>query len=185
MERNVRYWEAGVRNRTIAYTGGMVWCGREFAPGFALTIEAGEAGITRLWLDGRPGAEAARDDHHPVLREAFRQLEEYFARRRRRFDLPLDLRGTEFQRRVWKALLEIPYGETRSYGELARKLGVPGSARAVGAANGSNPIAIVVPCHRVIATGGGLCGYGGGLERKKFLLDLESGASASLISASA
>jgi methylated-DNA-[protein]-cysteine S-methyltransferase len=108
----------------------------------------------------------------------------FLSRRRRRFELPLALRGTRFQLRVWNALAGIPYGETRSYGELARRLGVPGASRAVGAANGANPIAIVVPCHRVIGTGGRLCGYGGGLDRKKFLLDLESGASMSLISSS-
>lgn len=102
------------------------------------------------------------------------QIAEYFARRRTRFDLALDLSGPDFQRRVWTALLDIPYGETISYGLLAARLGVPGSARAVGAANGANPIAIVVPCHRVIGSDGSLTGYGGGLNRKRILLDLES-----------
>ncbi|TVS85192.1 methylated-DNA--[protein]-cysteine S-methyltransferase [Mycobacterium helveticum] len=101
------------------------------------------------------------------------QLEAYFAGELVDFDLDLDLRGTEFQRRVWKALLTIPYAETRSYGQIAEQIGAPGSARAVGLANGRNPIAIVVPCHRVIGAGGNLTGYGGGLERKRILLELE------------
>ncbi|HEX8984980.1 MAG TPA: methylated-DNA--[protein]-cysteine S-methyltransferase [Bryobacteraceae bacterium] len=162
----------------------MPWHTRQFAPHFSLTISAGDAGITGLSFDPPPEGPDVPPGSHPLIDEAVRQLEEYFARRRRRFDLPLDLRGTGFQTRVWKALLEIPYGETRSYGELASKLGMPGAARALGAANGSNPVAIVVPCHRVIGSGGRLTGYGGGLDRKKFLLDLESGASMSLISAS-
>ena len=101
------------------------------------------------------------------------QLTEYFAGRRRQFDLPLHMEGTDFQRRVWAELREIPYGETISYGELARRIGQPGAARAVGLANGRNPISIIVPCHRVIGAGGGLTGYGGGLERKQLLLALE------------
>jgi methylated-DNA-[protein]-cysteine S-methyltransferase len=162
----------------------MAWYARQFAPLFPLAIEAGEGGITCLRFGAPPGDAVMASEGHRLLDEAVRQLEEYFARRRRQFDLPLDLHGTEFQVRVWKALVAIPYGETRSYGELARKLGLAGAARAVGAANGANPIAIIVPCHRVIGSGGRLCGYGGGLDRKKFLLDLESGASTSLISAS-
>jgi methylated-DNA-[protein]-cysteine S-methyltransferase len=105
------------------------------------------------------------------------QLAEYFAGRRLAFDLPLAMAGTPFQVRVWRALLEIPYGETTSYGELARQVQPGGgwqAARAVGAANGRNPIAVVVPCHRVIGANGSLTGYGGGLERKRFLLDLEA-----------
>jgi methylated-DNA-[protein]-cysteine S-methyltransferase len=105
--------------------------------------------------------------------DAVDQLDAYFARELTDFDLELDLRGTEFQQRVWKALLTIPYGETRSYGEIAEQIGAPGSARAVGLANGRNPIAIVVPCHRVIGSSGSLTGYGGGLERKQTLLELE------------
>ena len=104
----------------------------------------------------------------PALRA---QLDEYFARRRRAFDLPLEYPGSPFQRAVWDALLRIPYGETRTYAELARELGVPGAARAVGRANGANRLAIIVPCHRVIAAGGGLGGYGGGLWRKLRLLE--------------
>ncbi len=105
--------------------------------------------------------------------EAVDQLDAYFAGERTDFDLELDLGGTEFQQRVWKALLTIPYGETRSYGEIAMQIGAAGSARAVGLANGHNPIAIIVPCHRVIGASGSLTGYGGGLNRKRSLLDLE------------
>lgn len=108
-----------------------------------------------------------------AFERAVEQLTAYFAGELTDFDLELDLRGTAFQRRVWNALLTIPYGETRSYGEIAEQIGAPGSARAVGWANGHNPIAIVVPCHRVIGAGGSLTGYGGGLERKRALLDLE------------
>lgn len=105
--------------------------------------------------------------------EAVDQLGEYFAGERTDFDLELSMTGTEFQRRVWRALTTIPYGETRSYGEIADQIGAPGAARAVGLANGRNPIAIVVPCHRVIGANGSLTGYGGGLARKRSLLELE------------
>ena len=101
------------------------------------------------------------------------QLDAYFAGELSDFDIELDLRGTGFQQRVWKALLTIPYGETRSYGEIAEQIGAPGAARAVGLANGHNPIAIIVPCHRVIGASGSLTGYGGGLDRKRTLLALE------------
>ena len=114
------------------------------------------------------------DNRIDTVRE---QLDGYFAGALREFSFPLDTPGTEFQRRVWDALLEIPYGETRSYGQLATSLGMPGGARAVGMANGANRIAIVIPCHRVIESTGALRGYGGGLDRKKFLLDLERGTS--------
>jgi methylated-DNA-[protein]-cysteine S-methyltransferase len=103
------------------------------------------------------------------------QLEEYFAGTRRTFDVPLSLHGNEFELRVWSALREIGYGETASYGEIARRIGAPSAARAVGLANGRNPIALIVPCHRVIGADGSLTGYGGGLERKRLLLDLEAG----------
>jgi methylated-DNA-[protein]-cysteine S-methyltransferase len=103
------------------------------------------------------------------------QLREYFAGERLAFDVALTMAGTPFERRVWSALMEIPYGETCSYGELARKLDQPSAARAVGLANGRNPIAVIVPCHRVIGADGTLTGYGGGLERKRILLELESG----------
>ncbi|MFB3814340.1 MAG: methylated-DNA--[protein]-cysteine S-methyltransferase [Terriglobales bacterium] len=110
-----------------------------------------------------------------ATRDCREQLEEYFAARRTEFTLPLDLRGTEFQQTCWRALLRIPYGETRSYAELARAIGRPHAARAVGMANHDNPIAIIVPCHRVVGTNGKLTGYGGGLETKRKLLDLERG----------
>lgn len=103
------------------------------------------------------------------------QLEEYFARERMAFDVPLMLEGDPFERLVWRALQKIPYGETVSYGEVARRIGHSSAARAVGLANGRNPIAIIVPCHRVIGADGTLTGYGGGLERKRALLELESG----------
>jgi methylated-DNA-[protein]-cysteine S-methyltransferase len=108
-----------------------------------------------------------------AFNDAVDQLGAYFAGELTDFDIELDLRGTEFQQRVWKALLTIPYGDTRSYGEIAEQIGAPGAARAVGLANGHNPIAIVVPCHRVIGARGSLTGYGGGLDRKRTLLELE------------
>jgi methylated-DNA-[protein]-cysteine S-methyltransferase len=103
------------------------------------------------------------------------QLADYFAGRRTTFDLPLAMTGSPFQRRVWRALQQIPYGETTSYGEIARRVGVPSDPRAVGVANGQNPVAVIVPCHRVIGADGSLTGYGGGLERKRLLLELEAG----------
>jgi methylated-DNA-[protein]-cysteine S-methyltransferase len=126
--------------------------------------------------DGVTGREVdpawIRDDD--AFGEAVDQIRRYFAGELTDFDLRLEPRGTEFQRRVWDALRAIPYGERRSYGELARSIGRPGAARAVGAANGANPIALVVPCHRVIGWNGDLAGFGGGLERKRLLLDLEA-----------
>jgi methylated-DNA-[protein]-cysteine S-methyltransferase len=109
----------------------------------------------------------------PALAPWLRELNEYFAGERREFSLPLDLRGTEFQLACWHALLEIPYGETRSYRDIAQAIGHPHAYRAVGMSNNRNPVAIVVPCHRVIASSGSLCGYGGGLDIKRKLLDLE------------
>ena len=120
-----------------------------------------------------PGSGWVADDE--ALGDARRQLAEYFEGSRTRFDLAIDLAGTPFQLTVWHALLEIPYGETISYGELARRTGRPGAARAVGAANGRNPISVVVPCHRVIGGDGTLTGYGWGTERKAWLLDHEAG----------
>ena len=114
------------------------------------------------------------------LRSCVRELEEYFAGQRRTFSFPLDLRGTDFQVACWRALLAIPYGETRSYGDIARAVGRPQGFRAVGMANNRNPIAIVVPCHRVIASDGTLCGYGGGLDTKRKLLELEGALSGTL-----
>ena len=114
--------------------------------------------------------------HNNHTRQAARELTEYFEGKRRAFDVPLDMRGTDFQKRAWDALLSIPYGETRSYGQQAAMLGNPQASRAVGLANGSNPVSIIVPCHRVVGSNGKLTGYGGGLPRKQALLDLERGA---------
>ncbi len=110
---------------------------------------------------------------NPIIQQAAEQLRQYFARKRTTFDLPITFTGTEFQRKTWQSLLDIPYGETRSYLQQARAIGNPKAVRAVGRANGLNPIAIVVPCHRVIGKSGKLTGYAGGLEKKEFLLNLE------------
>ena len=121
------------------------------------------------------------DDEALPFRETKQQLAEYFAGERVAFDLPLAMHGTEFQKQVWKALLDIPFGVTMSYGELARKIGNPNASRAVGLANGRNPISIIVPCHRVIGSNGSLTGYGGGLPRKEALLSLERNATRPLL----
>ena len=131
-----------------------------------------------LWEDDRPGRVPLTGlvedfNHHPVLTEIDRQLEEYFAGTRRTFTLQLDAVGTPFQKAVWAALAAIPFGETRSYGQLAKQVGNPKAVRAVGAANGRNPISIVVPCHRVIGASGKLVGFAGGLKNKAYLLALE------------
>ena len=144
--------------------------------GELLAVGDGEA-LTGLHMqDGRlpltPQASWEYDE--AAFGELRAQLREYFTGARREFELPLAPRGSEFQLRVWAALREIPYGETVSYGELAERIGCPASARAVGAANGRNPIAVVIPCHRVIGASGRLTGFAGGLERKRLLLDLES-----------
>ena len=142
-----------------------------------LTLAGDGDVLTRLYMDGQRHA----PDHHGwkesrgAFAPAVAELEAYFAQELRVFSVPIALHGTEFQRRVWKGLREIPYGETWSYGELARAIGQPGAARAVGLANGRNPVAIIVPCHRVIGSSGTLTGYGGGLDRKRALLDLERG----------
>ena len=131
------------------------------------------AGIYMVEQRHRPQLDLQRDDAIlPAVRE---QLEAYFRRERKEFDVPLALTGTPFQRAVWAGLQQIPYGETWSYGRLAAHLGKPGAGRAVGLANGKNPCGIVVPCHRVVGSTGSLTGYGGGLERKQWLLDLERG----------
>jgi methylated-DNA-[protein]-cysteine S-methyltransferase len=128
--------------------------------------------LTHLDTNGH-GAPQGDDD--PRFTQIKRQLEEYFAGSRTQFDAPLALRGDAFQARVWAELQRIPYGETVSYGHVAKRIGAPDAARAVGLANGQNPIAVIVPCHRVIGADGSLTGYGGGLERKRLLLELESG----------
>lgn len=121
-----------------------------------------------------------QQDDCPVLIDTARQLGEYFSGQRQRFELPLDFAGTDFQRRVWSALLTIPFGETRSYSEIARQIGSPSAVRAVGAANGRNPISIIAPCHRVIGASGDLTGFAGGLPAKQFLLALEGRQSLAL-----
>jgi methylated-DNA-[protein]-cysteine S-methyltransferase len=131
-----------------------------------------------LYMQGGKTAIAVRPDWREAdepFSEVRAQLAAYFAGARETFDLPLELKGSPFQRCVWRALREIPYGETISYGELARRIGIPSASRAVGVANGHNPIAVIVPCHRVIGADGSLTGYGGGLERKRVLLELEAG----------
>jgi methylated-DNA-[protein]-cysteine S-methyltransferase len=143
--------------------------------GELMLISDGSA-ITGLYMQNDKHAArraaAVRDDSK--LRQPLEQLKAYFDGRLRDFDLPLAAEGTPFQQRVWKALCAIPYGETISYGELARRIGQPTASRAVGLANGQNPISIIVPCHRVIGANGTLTGYGGGLERKRWLLAHES-----------
>ena len=148
------------------------------SPVGTLTLVASDAGLVAvLWPDDDPSrvrlGPLVDDADHPILREASAQLAAYFAGHQRAFDLPLDWRGTAFQKAVWAALLTIPYGETRSYGAIARAIGRPSASRAVGAANGRNPLSIVAPCHRVVGTSGQLTGFAGGLEAKASLLALE------------
>lgn len=137
-----------------------------------LTLVEEEGSLTGL-LFGALAPGGGNPENTPLLREAARQLAEYFAGQRREFSLPLSPRGTAFQRQVWEALCTIPYGETRSYGEIARQIGSPKACRAVGMANHRNPLSIVIPCHRVVGAHGTLTGYGGGLAAKEFLLRLE------------
>jgi methylated-DNA-[protein]-cysteine S-methyltransferase len=144
-----------------------------------LTLVATDNGLAAiLWENDDPARvriKAARKDNaHPVLVEAARQLQAYFAGTLTAFSLKLDFDGTDFQKKVWTALLTIPFGETRTYGQIARQIGRPKAVRAVGAANGRNPISIVAPCHRVIGADGTLTGFAGGLEAKAHLLKLES-----------
>lgn len=141
-----------------------------------LTVVAEDGALVGLYMTGHrptPDPESFGERVDDALPAATAQLAEYFAGERTAFDLPLAPRGTAFQQAVWAALRDIPYGETRSYGELAAALGRPGASRAVGLANGHNPISIVVPCHRVVGAGGKLTGYAGGMERKSWLLALE------------
>jgi methylated-DNA-[protein]-cysteine S-methyltransferase len=139
-----------------------------------LTLVASPHGLRRILWAGQAPREAAVHDTSDVLAEAGRQLQAYFAGDLRRFDLPLDLVGTEFQVAAWHALADIPYGTTISYGEQARRLGRPKAVRAVGAANGRNPLPIVLPCHRIVGADGSLVGFGGGLPRKRVLLEHEA-----------
>lgn len=147
-----------------------------------LELVASDVGLAAiLWKDDDPErvplANVAESADDPILLEAQRQLGEYFAGRRTEFSLPLDFSGTDFQRRVWSALLTIPYGETRTYSQIAQQIGRPAAVRAVGAANGRNPLSIIAPCHRVIGSDGELRGFAGGLEIKAWLLEWEGRAS--------
>jgi methylated-DNA-[protein]-cysteine S-methyltransferase len=143
-----------------------------------MIVAASDSGIAGIWFEGQKHlpdhSQWAVDDEHPLLVEAIAQLRDYFAGRRTSFDMPLDLqRGTAFQQSVWRALLAIPHGTKTTYATLSRDIGAPQAARAVGAAVGRNPVSVVVPCHRVLGTGGALTGYAGGLDRKSALLKLE------------
>lgn len=146
----------------------------------ALTLIASDRGLRAiLWEKATPeqagiGAPLKRRANHPILRQTATQLDEYFAGTRTAFDVPLDLEGTRFQLAAWHALAEIPFGATSTYGQQARAIGFPTAARAVGAANGANPVCIVLPCHRVIGANGSLTGFGGGLAIKQWLLDHEA-----------
>ena len=144
-----------------------------------ITLIASDQGITRILFpteslqDVGLGDLPPAEDADPVLDEAVTQLGEYFAGDRREFDLPLDLHGTEFQRQAWMALADVPFGSTTTYGAQAERIGRPGAFRAVGSANGQNPVPIVLPCHRIIGADGSLTGFGGGLDLKQKLLDHE------------
>ena len=143
-----------------------------------LKLVASDKGLVAiLWEKDSPRRvrldELVADEQHPVLVETERQLGQYFAGKRKTFSIALDMRGTRFQKDVWEALVAIPFGETRSYGQLAKQLGNPRASRAVGAANGRNPVSIIVPCHRVIGSSGKLTGFAGGLDAKAHLLGLE------------
>ena len=144
-----------------------------------LKLVATDQGLAAiLWENDAPKrvrlGPLVEDPRHPILRQAEQQLREYFGGTRTIFTVALDMVGSEFQKRVWAALLAIPFGETRTYGDIARQLGNPKSSRAVGAANGRNPVSIIAPCHRAIGADGSLTGFAGGLAAKQYLLDLES-----------
>jgi methylated-DNA-[protein]-cysteine S-methyltransferase len=148
------------------------------SPVGTLKLVASDKGLVAvLWENDKPSrvrlGELVADRRHPILLDTERQLEEYFDGKRKTFSVALDMRGTSFQKNVWEALLAIPFGETRSYGQLAKLLGNSKAMRAVGAANGRNPISIIVPCHRVIGSSGKLTGFAGGLGTKACLLSLE------------
>lgn len=151
------------------------------SPVGVLKLVASDKGLAAiLWENDDPArvrlGEVVQDPDHPILRKAERQLGEYFAGTRTSFELALDMAGTEFQRKVWAALLTIPFGETRSYGQIARQIGQPTASRAVGAAIGKNPLSIIIACHRAIGSDGSLTGFAGGLGTKRYLLQLENGS---------
>ena len=153
------------------------WCRIETPLGTVRIVARGEA-IAGIWFDGQkydavPDAAWHESPNDPLLRDAARQLREYFAGRRERFDLALAPQGTAFQKSVWREIAKVPAGRTASYGDLARRIGRPSAARAVGAAVGRNPLSVAVPCHRIVGSDGSLTGYAGGLDRKRALLALE------------
>jgi methylated-DNA-[protein]-cysteine S-methyltransferase len=150
-----------------------VRCVRITSPLGPVLLTSSGSGVSGLFFDGAEPPELGWRHDAGHFAAAVQQLDEYFAGTLRRFTVDLDVRGTPFQRAVWGQLLRIPYGETRSYGQLAAAVGRPAAARAVGAANGRNPVSIIVPCHRLVGGDGRLTGYGGGLDRKRALLDLE------------
>lgn len=167
-------------NNRKSQPGKSYFCKTIGSPVGRLKLVASDAGLAAILWENDPPSRVrltilAEDENHPVLLQAEKQLNEYFAGRRTSFDMELDFAGTEFQRKVWRALLEIPFGETRTYGQIARQLGNPNAMRAVGAANGRNPISIIAPCHRVIGADGGLTGFAGGLKVKEYLLGMERG----------
>ena len=139
-------------------------------------VEEKEGAVTHLYLNPAGAVLPAEERETPLLAEAMRQLAEYFAGERREFELPLAPEGTPFMRRGWAELVKVPYGATATYGEIAERIGNPGGSRAVGLANNRNPIAIIIPCHRIIGSSGKLVGYAGGVELKERLLALESGS---------
>ncbi len=144
-----------------------------------VTLQANDKGLTGVWFETQttqPANLGTANAMHPVLVQAKQELQEYFAGTRQAFDVPIDAQGTDFQRTVWRALCTIPYGTTISYQQLADLIGNPRAVRAVGLANGKNPISVIVPCHRVIGKNGQLTGYAGGIERKQELLTLEGAA---------
>jgi O-6-methylguanine DNA methyltransferase len=149
------------------------WTEFKLVDGMEVRMVASSSGIRAIDFDFSRPLEAERNDGNRLLAETSNQLQAYFKGQLREFRLPLDLTGTDFQMRVWRQLLTIPYGETRSYLQIAAAIGSPKAVRAAGAANGANPVPIIVPCHRVIGAGGKLVGYGGGLPVKKRLLELE------------
>lgn len=150
-----------------------VLTGTLLSPIGKIIVQASGKGVTYIGFADDDTSSDLSDPTSDIIDEALRQLDEYFAGSRKIFDIPLDLKGTDFQLACWKALLDIPYGKTSSYGEIASATGHPRAARAVGGANNKNPISIVVPCHRVIGANGKLVGYGGGMWRKEWLLEHE------------
>lgn len=159
------------------------------SPHGSMLLVASDQGLAGVYFDRqkhhpKKQADWKKNPGHRLLRQAKRELREYFARKRKRFAVPLAPEGTPFQRAVWKAILSVAFGETITYGELARRARYPGSARAAGAATGRNPLGIIVPCHRILGSNGSLTGYAGGLQRKRALLALEgAGRNAGLASA--